>query len=1403
MKQRLLAFGVPAVVVGAVFGGAVIGAQSGWIPPAVWQFLWPSLVALLFLLLALGAVFIRAWRWLWPFGAGFLVQTVTTLFIIPRWLKPIETLEYTGITVGLVLLVMLVIWLVVLLRARWLESRMVNGLSSATGVDQQEVAKIRKSMAEALALLKRAGGGRNAIYQLPWFLVIGRSQAGKTVAIKNSGLGLPVRKDWVKGVGGTHTCDFFFTNDLIFLDTPGDWVTKAADDSQQKEWVELVRLLRRYRGRRPLDGIVVLVPSDDLLTRSDQELSEQASNARVVIDLLQAELQFRFPVYLLVSKTDLVEGFGDFFRGVPARRRNEILGFSHEDPNAGDPPRLIRDGFRRVVGRLQAYRLEMLARIASKTQARRLFFFTDEFANLERPLAQFASVLFEESVQGDRPVFRGFYFTSGTQGEGTPLGQAMGNLARTLGVRLGGGAPQASAGEEEPKRGYFLLDLFRRLMIGDQGLVGRTAVHWWRRRRGTMVGTFLVPALLAVFFLLSLVSFAINSARYNTIGQEVPLLADELRKGAEFSGDQILEALGKTERIVAYHRKLTGLTLFAGFFMRRPGDLDNLVFQAFAEPFRDVILEPTLRETERFATDEEKSCTDRVDALYSVVWLREGHGAEWSSDLIALGKVWNLRDDEDLRDASLAREKILEQYAYFKDHAPRGTPLLPGFDLAKVATGLEKRCGRSGSLSSLEKYSKFLQSCGSAGVGQVVPCWKYDLDEVLRFAGEDAKRIRRHLKGLKQDLRDLRGEEVQAEAALDVVERLNVQEASSDSCDARFDRDVVPAIRKYADKQQPLIDECHEEWIRANRRRLSALKKVDDQEKALQEDAKRLNESLLDFEKRCADSMPSGIDFSVRPVSLLARDYRKLACQEQAVLSTSGPRRPGRGAVNAGNAAPALPPPVVGGGIEPPAEPKPSARTAVASRMLDYFEASVPLSRDWTYQGWSARKAAWQQESLEANSIGGDQGAELVAIVRRDVSAYGDDYYRAWKRYLAGLRPKEIRTSAPSWLQGLATTGEYRRLLAPGGPPVPPEAPDDPLVEAFTAGTAGLRPLAGFVAGELGMYQDLLGRIGADLERCAKDGTYWAQYRSQIANRAPENNVVRARDMVTRVAGTGLADGALMPFLMAPLDRAADYLASTDLVGRQWSDLTNLYKGVSGFCPFATDGAADALVERSPLIALLGGKSGVVPVLQEIGRSATLSPDAVDWLANASRLSGIFFEKGADEPRKLRLKVTLKEHPVTPEDAAKDYELRGIEIHLGSETKLKWDLTKAFVPEAGASCPLFGDEAPGRALISLVVSERKGAMGRAFTGNWKDAELKNVEAAGPWAVLRLLLMGAPEKLPESGNAVELAYPVRLVEKGKEMPTLTLRLKVEAEGLPAMLRLLRSGLRPPPEAPSGN
>jgi len=152
-----------------------------------------------------------------------------------------------------------------------------------------DLAILRTRFEEALKTLRRAGAvkdpardgkmdfrsrwldfGRQTIYDLPWYMFVGAPGAGKTTALVHSGLNFPLADrlgaQAVGGVGGTRHCDWWFTDDAVLLDTAGRFTTqdshRAADRSA---WLAFLQMLRKYRRRRPLNGVMVVVSALDLL----------------------------------------------------------------------------------------------------------------------------------------------------------------------------------------------------------------------------------------------------------------------------------------------------------------------------------------------------------------------------------------------------------------------------------------------------------------------------------------------------------------------------------------------------------------------------------------------------------------------------------------------------------------------------------------------------------------------------------------------------------------------------------------------------------------------------------------------------------------------------------------------------------------------------------------------------------------------------------------------------------------------------------------------------------------------------------------------------------------------------------------------------------------------------------
>src|ERR1700709_1913531 len=121
---------------------------------------------------------------------------------------------------------------------------------------------LRERFTEAIAALKQNKNSGQSLYELPWYIIIGAPGSGKTTALMNSGLNFPLAqkfgKEALRGVGGTRNCDWWFTDAAILLDTAGRYTTQDSDQSADAAgWREFLGLLRKYRKRRPINGVLV------------------------------------------------------------------------------------------------------------------------------------------------------------------------------------------------------------------------------------------------------------------------------------------------------------------------------------------------------------------------------------------------------------------------------------------------------------------------------------------------------------------------------------------------------------------------------------------------------------------------------------------------------------------------------------------------------------------------------------------------------------------------------------------------------------------------------------------------------------------------------------------------------------------------------------------------------------------------------------------------------------------------------------------------------------------------------------------------------------------------------------------------------------------------------------------
>lgn len=407
------------------------------------------------------------------------------MLTIDEW-RPLETelsrLIFIGIFLFLVILIVILVMIFRRRREKNLEEDIAAGppeeeIDPSDEAAKGEIAELQGRMKQALSILKKSKlggrGGSKALYQLPWYIIIGPPGAGKTTAIVNSGLKFPLAekmgKAAVVGVGGTRNCDWWFTNESVLIDTAGRYTTQESDEAKDsKSWLGFLELLKKNRKRQPINGAVVAISLSDLSLQDEQTRRNHALAIRTRLRELREKLGVRFPVYVLFTKADLMAGFAEFFERLSKEDREQIWGFTLklEKKNAeGVPLQTFDQEFDALLARLNDRSIELLQQEVDHRRRSLIYGFPQQVESLRGVAKDFLGEVFQDSAFEERQLVRGVYFTSGTQ-EGTPIDRLMRGMAQAFGI----GRQAVGTGQGQGKS-FFLTKLLTDVIFGEAGLV--------------------------------------------------------------------------------------------------------------------------------------------------------------------------------------------------------------------------------------------------------------------------------------------------------------------------------------------------------------------------------------------------------------------------------------------------------------------------------------------------------------------------------------------------------------------------------------------------------------------------------------------------------------------------------------------------------------------------------------------------------------------------------------------------------------------------------------------------------------------------------------------------------------------------------------------------------------------
>ncbi len=448
----------------------------------------------------------------WWFVTGLIVTLLVLTFCLGLpffvgWLRP----WWVRLTIGGVLVGGWLLWAFLRRRKARKAAEAIAAQLATPSASDQESAAVAARMQEALASLRTSTGGRrDYLYSRPWYVIIGPPGAGKTTALLNSGLRFPYADQSIKGVGGTRNLDFWFADEAAIVDTAGRYTTQDSDASVDTQgWKSFLAQMKKSRPLSPINGVIVAIGVDELLRADRAGLDRHAALVRRRLAEMRASLEVAVPIYLLLTKADLIAGFVEYYDDLDVEGRRAVLGATLPVENKSPRTDDVVAEFDRLViaqGERQAKRLH-----DEVDQSRRslILGFPSQLAALRSRLARFVDGAF---VSGDAPTgqLRGFYLTSGVQ-EGAPLDRILAGVADAF---------QTTAGSRGASgRTYFLNRLLGDVMFREAGLVRADPAARKRQQTRVAIGISVVAACAALVLAAWTVSFFKNRAFLGDLAQ--------------------------------------------------------------------------------------------------------------------------------------------------------------------------------------------------------------------------------------------------------------------------------------------------------------------------------------------------------------------------------------------------------------------------------------------------------------------------------------------------------------------------------------------------------------------------------------------------------------------------------------------------------------------------------------------------------------------------------------------------------------------------------------------------------------------------------------------------------------------------------------------------------------------
>lgn len=318
--------------------------------------------------------------------------------------------------------------------------------------------------------------GSHDRYQMPWLLMLGDETQG-TQLVSEWRLQPTDKPAWFGRWWSDPEGAVLVVPQALFLPDDGMHLQRGG-------WWRLLGLILRMRSKRPLDGVVWLVPVSRL-SNLEQAASLGLAARRRFIDLLQ-RFGLSVPVYVIITGLEELPGFQELISALPDEARERTLGWSSPYSRDAVWQGQWSDQALDRIHRAVAEAIIEIGTLSGQLSAD-LYALPERLETLRRGLQSVLEPVFQGNAQGEAPCFRGVYFSASQASEDAKDG--------------------FSADDSGLQQSVFVRQLWRQRLVGERGLAQgvprllRLRQRWQRLTAGValVVGVIWAVAMLWVW----------------------------------------------------------------------------------------------------------------------------------------------------------------------------------------------------------------------------------------------------------------------------------------------------------------------------------------------------------------------------------------------------------------------------------------------------------------------------------------------------------------------------------------------------------------------------------------------------------------------------------------------------------------------------------------------------------------------------------------------------------------------------------------------------------------------------------------------------------------------------------------------------------------------------------------